>query len=191
VSQKLSILTLRACESGVLHVNTNEGLQIRSMTDTDPPIIAAACQRVGWGKTEAQYRRYLAEHAAGMRTCFVATVDGEFAGYVTINWQPTYSGFVDPHIPEIQDLNVLPAFRRSRIGSRLLDKAEAQVARRSSVVGIGVGLHPGYNSAQRLYVKRGYVPDGRGLTYQGRYVVEGDQVMLDDDLALYFTKSLA
>jgi hypothetical protein len=41
----------------------------------------------------------------------------------------------------------------------------AEVARRSGVVGIGVGLHPSYNAAQRLYVKRGYIPDARGITY--------------------------
>ncbi len=65
-------------------------------------------------------------------------------------------------IPEIQDLNVLPPFRRKGIATMLLDRAEAEVACRSDVVGIGVGLHPGYNDAQRLYVKRGYIPDGLG-----------------------------
>ena len=39
-------------------------------------------------------------------------------------------------------------------------------------------------------VKRGYVPDGRGLTYGNRYVREGERVPLDDDLVLHFTKSL-
>ena len=58
------------------------------------------------------------------------------------------------------------------------------------MAGIGVGLHPGYNQAQRLYVKRGYIPDGRGVTYRDRYVEEGTQVVLDDDLVLHFTKSL-
>jgi hypothetical protein len=37
-------------------------------------------------------------------------------------------------------------------GGTSLDRAEAEAARRSGVVGIGVGLHPGYNAAQRLYV---------------------------------------
>ena len=48
-----------------------------------------------------------------------------------------------------------------------------EVARRSGVVGIGVGLHPGYNAAQRLYVKRGYIPDARGITYRNRFVEAG------------------
>jgi hypothetical protein len=58
------------------------------------------------------------------------------------------------------------------------------------VVGIGVGLHPGYNVAQRLYVKRGYIPDGRGITYHNRYVEEGMKVVLDDDLVLHLTKTI-
>jgi hypothetical protein len=38
--------------------------------------------------------------------------DGQFAGYVTVNWRPTYAGFADLSIPEIQDLNVLTKYRR-------------------------------------------------------------------------------
>ena len=46
-------------------------------------------------------------------------------------------------------------------------------------VAIGVGMHAGYNAAQRLYVLRGYVPDGRGLTYGDRYVGEYEDVKLE------------
>ena len=167
-----------------------KAFQIRSLSADDPPIISAAFDRIGGGKPVAQYQRYLAEEAAGRRFCLVATVDAQFAGYVTVNWVPTYPGFVEQQIPEIQDLNVLPAFRRKGIATQLLDRAEAEVARRSSVVGIGVGLHPGYNAAQKLYGKLGYIPDGRGITYQDRYVQEGMQVVLDDDLVLHLTKRL-
>jgi len=55
---------------------------------------------------------------------------------------------------------------------------------------IGVGLHPGYKQAQKLYAKRGYIPDGRGVTYCDRYVEEGASVVLDDDLVLHLTKRL-
>jgi len=118
----------------------------------------------------------------------VAFVDGRFAGYVTLNWQPTYPPFTEAGIPEIQDLNVLPEFQRRRIASRLLDEVEALAGKRSSVLGIGVGLHPGYNAAQRLYGKRGYIPDGRGITYRDRFLEEGAQIVLDDDLVLHLTK---
>lgn len=125
-------------------------MQIRLLEDGDPPTIAAAFEIMGWNKSENQYRTYLHDQLAGTRTCFVAFVEQRFARYVTVNRQPTYAGFADLDIPEIQDLNVLTSHRRKDIASRLLDRAEAEAARSSGVVGIGVGLHPGYNAAQRL-----------------------------------------
>jgi GNAT superfamily N-acetyltransferase len=165
-------------------------IQIRLLEKSDPPSIAAAFKTMGWNKSESQYRRYLREQATGTRICFVAIVDGQFAGYVTVNWQPTYAGFVDLNIPEIQDLNVLTTYRRKGVASRLLDRAEGEVACRSGVVGIGVGLHPGYNAAQQLYAKRGYIPDARGITYRNRFVEEGASVVVDDDLVMHLTKQL-
>jgi GNAT superfamily N-acetyltransferase len=165
-------------------------LAIRPLNEDDPVVVAAAFAQMGWNKPEAQYRKYLSEQAAGTRMCFVAIVDGQFTGYVTVNWRPSYPGFSELNIPEIQDLNILRQFRKQGIASHLLDCAEAEVERISGVVGIGVGLHPGYNAAQRLYVKRGYIPDGRGVTYGDRYIDEGSHVRLDDDLVLHFTKQL-
>jgi GNAT superfamily N-acetyltransferase len=165
-------------------------IQIRALHDSDPATIAAAFQRIGWKKTEAQYWQYLEEHAAGRRVCWVAIVDGRFAGYATLNWQPTYPPFAAAGIPEIQDLNVLPEFQRQGIATRLLDEVEALASERSPIVGIGVGLHPGYNAAQRLYGKQGYIPDGRGITYHDRFLQEGAQIVLDDELVLHLTKRL-
>ena len=168
-----------------------EGVEIRPLNDDDPERISAAFEGIGAGKPVAQYRRYLAEQLAGTRLCLLATFDRQFAAYVTVNWAPTYCVFVEQQIPEIQDLNVLPEFRRKGLATVLLDRAEEEISGRSSVAGIGVGLHPGYNQAQRLYAKRGYIPDGRGVTYRDRYVEEGALVVLDDDLILHLTKPLA
>jgi len=165
-------------------------IRIRLLDSSDPEVITAAFTTVGWHKPVEQYRRYLEEQQAGDRVCFIASVHGEFAGYITINWKPEYPGSIERGNPEIQDLNVLPKFHRQGVGSRLLDRAEGEVSRRCNYVGIGVGLHPGYNQAQRLYIKRGYLPDGLGLTYGNRYVREGEHVALDDNLVLHFTKTL-
>jgi GNAT superfamily N-acetyltransferase len=167
-----------------------DAAQIRLLAVNDPETISAAFKNIGWWKPATQYQKYLAEQAAGTRICLVAAVAGEFAGYVTVNWTPTYAAFLALNIPEIQDLNVLAAFRRRGIGTMLLNRAEEEIGGRSTIAGIGVGLHPGYNEAQRLYAKRGYVPDGRGVTYRNRYVEEGMQVVLDDDLVLHLTKCL-
>ena len=172
------------------HVSVDD-LEIRLLNEDDPEIISQAFQGIGFGKPVSQYQRYIAEQMAGSRICFVATVHNQFAGYVTVNWTPSYSEFAKRNIPEIQDLNVLPEFRRRGIGAQLLSLAEQEVSRRSPIVGIGVGLHPGYNSAQRLYIKRGYIPDGRGVWYRDQLVKEGEQAVFDDNLVWHLVKELA
>jgi GNAT superfamily N-acetyltransferase len=172
-------------------MENGETFQIRLLQEGDPPNISAAFANIGWSKPESQYRRYLDQQAAGTRTCFLGIMDRQFAGYVTVNWRSAYVGFADLNIPEIQDLNVLRTYRRRGIASRLLDRAETQAGHRSGVVGIAVGLHPGYNVAQRLYAQRGYIPDGRGITYRDRFVEEGASVVIDDDLVMHFIKRLS
>jgi GNAT superfamily N-acetyltransferase len=162
------------------------GYAIRALRDGDPEVISAAFTAIGWDKPVSQYEKYLAEQGAGERDVLVATVDDQFVGYVTVRWESAYFGA----IPEIQDFNVLPPYRRRGIGSGLMDAAEARVAERSPVVGIGVGLYADYGTAQRMYVRRGYLPDGRGLMYDNQPVPPGETVRNDDGANLMFTKSL-
>jgi GNAT superfamily N-acetyltransferase len=164
--------------------------RIRSLQPRDANAIAAAFTDIGWHKPASQFLLYLAEQATGRRVVLVATTGGAFAGYVTLVWDPTYAYFRERLIPEVQDLNVLPTYRRRGIATQLVALAERIAADRASTIGIGVGLHPGYNAAQRMYVLRGYVPDAQGVAYDGRYVAEGEQVVFDDHLVLYFTKAL-
>ena len=165
-------------------------LEITPLRREDPPLIAAAFTAIGWDKPEAQYVRYLDEQTAGDRPVLVARVDGVFAGYLTVVWVPHYEPFREAGIPEIQDFNVLPHYRRRGIGTALMDAAEALISTRGETAGIGVGLYPDYGPAQRLYVLRGYLPDGRGIAWNGMNVTPMQEVMVDDDLALYFTRNL-
>jgi GNAT superfamily N-acetyltransferase len=160
-------------------------IDIRPLKPGDPPVISAAFQAMGWSKSVDQYERYLDDQAKGEREVFVAWIAGEFAGYVTLLWRSPRG------IPEIQDLNVVLQFRRRRVGTELLNAAEKLAASRAVEVAIGVGLHPGYNAAQRMYVLRGYVPDGHGVTYRGLTVEEGQVVAMDDHLVLHLRKALA
>jgi ribosomal protein S18 acetylase RimI-like enzyme len=165
-------------------------LLIRSLEPDDIQEIANAFQRLGWNKPESQYKRYLMEQSIGLRQVFVAFVEGEFAGYLTICWRSLYEPFRSESIPEIVDFNVLPKFRRQGIGTQLMDTAESTIAKMKPIAGIGVGLDPDYGAAQRLYVLRGYVPDGRGLHYRDHQVKYGEQIAVDDELAFYLTKDL-
>ena len=65
-----------------------------------------------------------------------------------------------------------------------MNAAEAEARKRAPRVGLRVGLHGGYGAAQRLYARRGYVPDGAGAVRDGRVVDEGEIGPLDDDLTL-------
>jgi GNAT superfamily N-acetyltransferase len=168
----------------------SSGLSIHLLRTGDIPTMAAAFAVLGWDKPAAQYEGYLAEQRRGEREALIAWRGEEFVGYVTIVWTSDYTPFRDAGIPEISDFNVLPHVRRQGIGSQLLDEAERRIAERSHVAGIGVGLFTDYGAAQRLYVKRGYVPDGLGILSHGRRVTRGETVVVDDDLALYFTKTL-
>jgi GNAT superfamily N-acetyltransferase len=163
---------------------------IRFLESEDIPQIAEAFAQLGWNKPESQYRRYLMEQMLGMRDVYVAFIEEHFAGYLTICWRSSHAPFREQHIPEIVDFNVLPDYRRRGIGTALMDKAESEIAKRSHIAGIGVGMTPDYGAAQRLYVLRGYVPDGHGLYYRNHATAYGEQVVMDDDLVLYFTKEL-
>jgi GNAT superfamily N-acetyltransferase len=166
------------------------GLIIRLLEAEDIPTIASAFAAIGRDKSASQYERYLAEQQRGERVVLVAFWHDSFAGYLTIVWQSGYTPFRDASIPEIVDFNVLPHLRRRGIGSQLLEEAEQRIAEQSVLVGIGVGMDRDYGAAHRLYVRRGYVPDGRGLTSHNRPVAWGETVTVDDGLVLYFTKDL-
>ena len=163
---------------------------IRQIESGDIPQIVKAFKKLGWNKPASQYENYLLEQKLDRRNVYVAFVEDRFAGYLTVCWVSTYEPFYSAGIPEIVDFNVLPELRRRGIGTALMDRAESEIALISHVAGIGVGMTPDYGAAQRLYVLRGYIPDGRGLFYKNHPTTRGEQVTVDDDLVLYFTKEL-
>ncbi len=124
---------------------------------------------------------YLEEHASNIRWVCVAEWCGDVAGHVTLLWEAADSVLRAAGIPEVYDLKVLEPFRTRGIGSALLDAVETHAVTRSDSIGLNVGLHSGYGAAQRLYVRRGYVPDGAGLVIDGVTVEEGATVRLMDD----------
>jgi ribosomal protein S18 acetylase RimI-like enzyme len=175
-------------ECGEMKQKTKSVIQL--LESKDIPEIARAFQQLGWNKPASQYERYLAQQELGVRDVYVAFVEGEFAGYLTICWESSYESFFIRSIPEIVDFNVLPKFRRMGIGTQLMDKAESEIARVSSLAGIGVGMTSDYGAAQRLYVLRGYIPDGLGLHWKDHHVHYHEDIVVDDNLALYLTKTL-
>ena len=169
-------------------------MSIRALEPSDVPTIVDAFNQANWPKPALIFETYLREQQLGQRLVWVAYVQNNFAGYVTLKWQSQYVAFANVNIPEIMDLNVLPPFRKLGIGSMLLDKAESAAAAQNDCVGLGVGLYGGpdggYGAAQRLYIKRGYIPDGKGVTYNYQYATPGKMYLLDDDLIIWLVKNL-
>jgi GNAT superfamily N-acetyltransferase len=170
------------------NIMMNSKVTIREMRKKDCPAISNAFAAQGWDKPVSQYLHYWQESTENKRVILVAECEGEFAGYLTIVWESDYPPFREAMIPEVVDFNVLLKFRKQKIGTALMDEAERRIALKSPWAGIGVCLHVDYGAAQVLYVKRGYVPDGRGIFYQGHYAQYGEQVTIDDNLTLYLVK---
>lgn len=161
---------------------------IRLFEASDISMIVNTFSEHHWFKPAETFETYWKEQLLDERLMWLAFVKQQFAGYVTLKWQSKYAHFFKNQIPEIMDLNVLPPYRREGIGLRLLKTAENAARSKADVVGLGVGLYADYGSAQRLYVKQGYVPDGFGITYDYKPIEPGNSVILDDDLVLWFTK---
>jgi ribosomal protein S18 acetylase RimI-like enzyme len=168
----------------------NQEILIRRMTADDCEIITKAFASQNWNKPLAQYEKYLNEQIASTREVLVAETGGEFAGYLTIVWQSDFLPFRENNIPEIADFNVLIKFRNRGIGAKLMERAENLIAEKYKAVGIRVGLTGDYGAAQRMYVKRGYLPDGLGISQNGVSLKYGDKITIDDNLNLSFTKNL-
>ena len=166
-------------------------VEIRPLLHEDIAPIANAFAEISWNKPASQYQGYLSEQESGQRLVLVATIKGIFAGYLTIVWESSYPPFRESRIPEIVDFNVLPKFQRQGIGTQLMDAAEQNIAARSSTAGIGVGLTHDYGAAHILYIKRGYIPDGQGISWNDKFCQYGDQVFVDDSLKICFTKQLS
>ena len=163
-------------------------IKIRAIHESDISMIVSEFERFQWPKPASTFETYCKEQNQQERLTWLAFYQGDFAGYVTLKWNSFYQPFELAKTPEIMDLNVLPPYQKKGIGSTLLDLAESEASKKSKVVGIGVGLYSGYGNAQKLYIARGYQPDGLGVTYDYKPVEPCNIVCLDDDLVLWFTK---
>ena len=123
------------------------------------------------------------------REVLVAEVGGALAGYVTILPCAKQGPFAEIY-PELSDFNVFEPFQNQGIGNLLMEEAENRVKLFSDKVTLGVGLHSGYGPAQRLYIKRGYIPDGSGVWYQNLRPAMDATCEDIGDLVLYLSKDL-
>ena len=169
---------------------SDDGLTVRAMTEADAEALAAGEIAQGWGDTLEKHRMRLRDQAAGRCVALAAEYHGQTAGYLSVYFQPEHRPFTGKGWPELVDFGVLEKFRMHGIGGRLMDAAEKIASETSPVATLGVGLHSGYGSAQRMYIKRGYVPDGSGVWYRDQVCPPHGDCRNDDGLVLYLSKKL-
>ena len=189
----LGIEFRRLCAlEGALPVYLQEGpLCIRAMLPKDAEAIAQAEVAQGWlNASPEKYNTRLRDQAAGRAFALVAEWNGNPVGYINLYLHPNTGPFAGRGWPEIVDFGVLKAYRRLGIGHRLMEEAERLAGTYADHVWLGVGLHSGYGAAQRMYVKRGYVPDGSGVWYRDSICEPYASCANDDDLVLYLSKAL-
>jgi GNAT superfamily N-acetyltransferase len=142
------------------------------------------------GEREEAERNF-AGHAEGDSSTLLGYEDGELVGILTIRWQSRYPPFRDAGIPLIQNIEIRWDRRGQGLGNQLMEHAERYAAQRVPRIGICVGIFDAYGPAQSLYVRRGYIPDGRGVCRDHEPLREGDAVHVGHDLLLWLVKELA
>lgn len=144
----------------------------------------------GMNRADDYFEKCYEENLNGERITILAYFEDKLAGCCHLKKKSDYPYFVENNIPEINDLNVFPEYRNKGIAGSIIDELEKTISETHEKVGIGVGLFKDYGTAQRLYFKKGYIPDGNGLQYNYEEVQPGTHVFVDDDLNLYYTKKL-
>jgi len=141
--------------------------------------------------SEAEALRYLADHAQPEGASLIATSGPGAVGYVAIMWESGYGGFSSRGIPLVHQIAVAEPRRRRGVATLLVDAA-GQLTRDRGIatLGITVGLFDEYGPAQRMYGRRGYIPDGSGACQGQRPLSKGMQVSMDHDLIIWLTKDL-
>lgn len=170
----------------------DEKLTVRDMESSDARVFTDEFTAQGWHPEIAGYISRLNDRDNRKCVALTAVFEGCPAGYVYVYRQANGGPFKGNGWPIIVDFNVLKKYQRRGIGNRLMDVAEQAAARFADTVCLGVGLCDSYGAAQRMYVRRGYIPDGSGVWYQNRQCVQYETVCtVDDDLVLYMSKPLA
>lgn len=162
---------------------------IRKMQESDIQDLSRGFISQGWPSREEILTRYFKEQESGEREVLVAEVEGALAAYITILPCAKQGPFAEIY-PELSDFNVFEPFQNQGIGNLLLEEAEKRVRLISDKVTLGVGLHSGYGPAQRLYIKRGYIPDGSGVWYQNHQPAMNAVCEDIEELVLYLSKNL-
>ena len=165
-------------------------IRIRPMGDSDAALFTEVKRILGWQTERELFLARMQDQAKGRVVALVAECDGEPAGCIQVHLNGRDGPFANRGWPKITDFAVLERFRGRGVGSKLMDAAEEVAARHAHTMYLGVGLHAGYGAAQRMFIRRGYVPDGSGIWYRNRPCPLYEPCCNDDELTLYLYRRL-
>ena len=167
-------------------------ITVRSMTVDDIDAIINGFREQGMEKPRRVLELYIDEQNKSEVHLFMAEYNGSVAGFAALYPSAKEGPLAGQNVPEISDFNVFVRYRRKGIGNKILDAAEGVAFEigEAKMITLGVGLHSGYGAAQRIYFKRGYLPNGSGVWYRGKPLDSYAECRNDDNLNLYLTKLL-
>jgi GNAT superfamily N-acetyltransferase len=131
-----------------------------------------------------KHRERLEQQQRGDLVYLIAWEDGAAVGHELLRWRGRLG------YPQVEDLFVAPDRRDERIGTQLLDAAEAE-ARRRGYERVGLGVAVDNDGARRLYSRRGYAP-AETEPYLVTYPAYGDDGIqrVVNELTLFLVKEL-
>lgn len=169
---------------------SDEDVLIRTIIPSDAQTICDEEIAQGWHQMIEKYLMRIEDNQSGKSISLVAEYKGKVAGYINVYPNAMQGPFAGEGYPEIVDFGVLAKYRRRGIGTKLMDTAEEIAGKYADTVYLAVGLYSDYGNAQRMYCKRGYIPDGTGVWYGDKAAQPYENYCNDDDLNLYFSKKL-
>lgn len=168
-------------------MDIDEDIIVREMNEEDAEKLDKLLEKPAG--IQSIYKSYLEETCSGRCQYIVIYKEGQIAGYAKIDWKSSYEDFEEEGIPEVKEVIIFEGFRKKGLGSHLMNMVESKVKKHSNYCAVGVGLAEPYESAQRLFARRGYEPDGKGVFYIEPEFVQ-DELEVDDYQALMLIKRL-
>ena len=164
-------------------------MQIRIMTFDDISLICKA-ENDESESNVAYLKNQLENQKNEECVAFIALYDNQIAGHAFLYYDCKWGGLGTCGLPGVADLVVYEPYRRKGIATALMDEAEREARKVHSKIYLEVCLNSEYGPAQCFYIKRGYVPDGAGVYYEGKVLGLNEACRNDDELTLCLVKEL-
>ena len=168
---------------------SSASIHVRIMDYDDIPLICKADNNESESNV-AYLRKQLDNQKKQECSALLALYNSEIAGYVFLYYKCRWGGLANSGLPCVIDLIVFEKYRKNGIATALMDIAEDIAKKHNNKVYLDVCLNSEYGPAQRLYVKRGYVPDGKGVYYEEKVCETNAICKNDDELTLCLVKEL-